>query len=537
MKNHFLHNNCCKNIFTALLFLVTLQLSPALHAQLAAGKSKFLGNVIGASAPSNFNTYWNQVSPENSGKWGSVEATRDVMNWGQLQTAYNYAKSRSYKFKQHTLVWGSQFPSWLTSLSQADQRAEIIEWYQAVAQTFPNLDFIDVVNEPIKTACPFKNALGGNGTTGWDWVIESFRLARQYFPNAKLLINEYGTENDANARNQYITIINLLKARGYIDGIGVQSHYFNLDNMTASQMTTCLNAYAATGVDVYISELDITGGGSDAGQSSKYQELFPVMWNHASVKGITLWGYIVGQTWRTGTGLVNSNGTERPAMTWLKSFMAGTGGGGGGNRTITVRARGTNGTERVELRVNNTVVTAWTLTTTMQNYTATAGTGTIRVQFTNDATNRDVQVDYISTGTTTFQSENQSVNTALYANGRCGGGGNSEMMHCNGYIEYAGSSTSTRGIAETVALPQQTDLAAGVVFPNPSRGRSFDLSLMGLYGTTELQITDMNGRVVKRMRVNQQSRVTITLDVQPGIYMIRGVNGTFKFTRKVSIID
>jgi chitodextrinase len=40
-----------------------------------------------------------------------------------------------------------------------------------------------------------------------------------------------------------------------------------------------------------------------------------------------LWGYIVGQTWRDGTGIVNSNGTERQAMVWLKSYVAGTGGG------------------------------------------------------------------------------------------------------------------------------------------------------------------------------------------------------------------
>jgi hypothetical protein len=189
---------------------------------------------------------------------------------------------------------------------------------------------VDVVNEPIKTAISWKAALGGNGSTGWDWVITSFQLARTAFPNAKLLINEYGTENDSNARNQYKTIINLLKARGLIDGIGVQSHYFNLDNMTGAQMTTALNDYATLGLDVYISELDITGGGTDSGQLAKYQDLFPAIWNHSSVKGVTLWGYIVGQTWHTGTGLVNSNGTERPAMTWLKGFVSSSGGSGGG---------------------------------------------------------------------------------------------------------------------------------------------------------------------------------------------------------------
>lgn len=320
---------CGRSLALLLALGICVSLPMQATAQMAAGKSKFVGSAMGGSAPSNFATYWNQVTPENATKWGSVEGTRNVMNWGQAHVAYDYAVARGFKFKAHTLVWGAQYPGWITSLSQAQQRAEIEEWIRLVAQEFPQTWAVDVVNEPIKTPLPFKNALGGDGATGWDWVITSFQLARQYFPNAKLLINEYGTENDQNARNQYLNIINLLRARGLIDGIGVQAHYFNLDSMNASQMTTALNAYATTGLDVYISELDITGGGSDSGQLAKYQDLFPVMWNHNSVKGITLWGYIVGQTWRDGTGIVNSNGSERPAMTWLKGFVSGSGGGGG----------------------------------------------------------------------------------------------------------------------------------------------------------------------------------------------------------------
>jgi endo-1,4-beta-xylanase len=44
-------------------------------------------------------------------------------------------------------------------------------------------------------------------------------------------------------------------------------------------------------------------------------------WDHQSVKGITLWGYIVGSTWRTNIGIQQPSGTMRPAMTWLMSFL------------------------------------------------------------------------------------------------------------------------------------------------------------------------------------------------------------------------
>ncbi len=66
-----------------------------------------------------------------------------------------------------------------------------------VGQRYPEIDMIDVVNEPLNGHNPpdggsgranYKNALGGNGATGWDWVIRAFTLARQYLPNAKLII-------------------------------------------------------------------------------------------------------------------------------------------------------------------------------------------------------------------------------------------------------------------------------------------------------------------------------------------------------------
>ena len=64
----------------------------------------------------------------------------------------------------------------------------------------------------------------------------SFKLARQYFPNAELMLNDYSITNDGNATTNYITIINLLKERGLIDAIGDQAHAFSTTE--AAPMTT-----------------------------------------------------------------------------------------------------------------------------------------------------------------------------------------------------------------------------------------------------------------------------------------------------------
>jgi len=49
----------------------------------------------------------------------------------------------------------------------------------------------------------------------------------------------------------------------------------------------------------------------------------PIFWSHPGVKGITLWGYIQGDCWvdHPHTYLLLSNGTERPALQWLRTFM------------------------------------------------------------------------------------------------------------------------------------------------------------------------------------------------------------------------
>ena len=52
----------------------------------------FVGNITtNGAVRSDFIQYWNQITPENEGKWGQVEPTRDVYNWSGLDRAYNYA--------------------------------------------------------------------------------------------------------------------------------------------------------------------------------------------------------------------------------------------------------------------------------------------------------------------------------------------------------------------------------------------------------------------------------------------------------------
>jgi endo-1,4-beta-xylanase len=293
-------------------------------AQIANGKCKFLGNVIAASTPVDFNTYWNQVTPENAGKWGSVEATRDVMNWTQLDNAYNTAKNNNLPFRHHTLVWGQQQPTWLSALTAQEQKEEVEEWIKAFAERYPDTDFIDVVNEPLHAVPAYFEAIGGAGLTGWDWVVWTFEKARHYCPNAKLFLNDYNIINNTGATTSYLQIVNLLKSKNLIDGIGEQGHF--MESTPIATLKSNLDKLAETNLPIHISEFDIHLS-DDTQQKNKYEELFPVLWMHPGVYGITLWGYKQGQIWRENAYLIRANRTDRPAFTWLKSFVANSNGG------------------------------------------------------------------------------------------------------------------------------------------------------------------------------------------------------------------
>ncbi len=310
--------------FVIFLISILCLFPQTVFPQLAKGNGKFVGNIIhnGNSIHSDFSKYWDQVTPENAGKWGSVEYSQGAYSWSQLDHIYDYALSHGFPFKDHNLIWGQQQPSFMSTLDSAQQYQEIVNWIDSCGYRYPKAAFCDVVNEPIHTPPSYKNALGGNGSTGWDWVINAFKLARKYCsPNTKLLLNEYNIINSTANTEAYIKIIRLLNARGLIDGIGVQAHYFSVEGTSLSLMKRNLDSLAATGLPIYISEFDINEQ-SDATQLNEYQTIFPLLYEYPDVKGITLWGYTEYETWKPYTYLVTDRLVERPALQWLKNYLA-----------------------------------------------------------------------------------------------------------------------------------------------------------------------------------------------------------------------
>ncbi len=169
---------------------------------------------------------------------------------------------------------------------------------------------------------------------------------------------------------------------------------------------------------------------------------------------------------------------------------------------FTLRARSTDGQGHVNLIIDNQVVANWILGASMNNYTANNidRNGDIKVEFDNDAADRDIQVDYLVVDNETRQAEDQAVNTGVWQNNDCGGS-YSEWLHCWGEIEFGatggGASCSPTSIIPYMQIAggsweqiSSTIIQSGDqvrLGPQPVHGGSWSWSGCGTSGSSREQ--------------------------------------------------
>ena len=130
------------------------------------------------------------------------------------------------------------------------------------------------------------------------FVINAFTYARKYAPSGcKLYLNDYNEYIPAKT-NDLVSMATKLKQLGVIDGIGMQSH-LDVGYPSASVYATALEKFLATGLEVQITELDITTNNFDA-QASLYKEIFSLAVKHADkIPAVTVWGTHDSISWRS----------------------------------------------------------------------------------------------------------------------------------------------------------------------------------------------------------------------------------------------
>jgi endo-1,4-beta-xylanase len=285
---------------------------------------KFVGNITTGNGSvdygeKTYSKYWDQITPENAGKWGSVQSTpTSDFNWKTLDAIYDYTQKNNIVFKQHAFIWGVQQPS---GTPTADQ---VKTWMKEFCNRYPATRVIDVVNEPPPHTTPnYVNNMGGGTNGDWKWIANAFTWAREACPNAVLVLNDFNDIEWSADNQRMIDIVKKLKAQNApIDAIGAQSH--DLDHASVSSntvMSLIKKLHEDTGLPIYITEMDIDTS-DDAKQLSLYKTYMPFFLETEWVHGVTIWGWHYGRTWNQApnSGLIR-DGKFRSAMTWLMETL------------------------------------------------------------------------------------------------------------------------------------------------------------------------------------------------------------------------
>ncbi|MEY9876779.1 endo-1,4-beta-xylanase [Streptacidiphilus sp. MAP12-33] len=302
----------------------------------AAGSGRYFGTAA-ASGRLGDSTYssildreFNMITPENEMKWDTTEPSRGSFNFAPADAIVSHAAAHGQRMRGHTLVWHSQLPGWVSSITDASTLRRVMDNHITTEMSHykGKIYAWDVVNEAFSDdgsgrhrSSVFQNVLGDG------FIEEAFRTARNADPSAKLCYNDYNIENWSDAKTQGVyRMVKDFKSRGVpIDCVGFQSH-FGAGGPPASFQTTLSN-FAALGVDVQITELDIAQA-SPTAYTSAVQDCL----NVARCTGITVWGIRDSDSWRTGENplLFDGSGNKKPAYTAVLNALGSSGGTGGG---------------------------------------------------------------------------------------------------------------------------------------------------------------------------------------------------------------
>jgi endo-1,4-beta-xylanase len=268
---------------------------------------------------------------ENEMKWRYWEnASNTVKNTRLTQVAW--MRNNGMDVRGHVLAWGDQ-STWPNDFAASDSLEFLKQRIEGHIKALAGRQGVrgvlrewDVLNEPVNVLHLRDKFRGRPGyPTGEEIYDEIFRWAHEADPDAKLYINEYNTVNGAgtswgnSVRDRYLTLIRRLIDNGVpINGIGLQGHVSPTHAPSMPNLLVALDAYAATGLRIAITEYDYTDPScaikANEQMAANYlRDFLTMIYSHRSVDSFTMWGFWDQAHWRCDSPMYRENWTLKPS--------------------------------------------------------------------------------------------------------------------------------------------------------------------------------------------------------------------------------
>jgi endo-1,4-beta-xylanase len=309
----------------------------------------------------NIKTHYDILTPENCMKPEPTHPTQDTYNFTTSDTLVEWCEQNGVKVWGHTLAWHSQTAPWFfqedpsktvevtRNWNRNGPRPSMAEfWRSRIAGPLASRE---VAMERLKNHIMTVAGRYKGHITGWDvfnesiadsgdWTTENlrtfswyqvvgsdvlnmaFKWAHEADPDAKLYYNDYNieqgaVENTGKHASSMFLLKRLIAEGAPIDGVGIQGHW-HLDTDLKDVEQAIIN-YASLGLQVAITELDVTATGENSGafgfgrkaepippenyekQAEVYKALFEIFMRHSdAISRVTFWGISDRRSWRWG---------------------------------------------------------------------------------------------------------------------------------------------------------------------------------------------------------------------------------------------
>lgn len=275
---------------------------------------------------------FNSITPENDMKWEQIHPHQEGFNFNISDAFVALGQKNDMNIVGHTLVWHSQLAPWMNDVTDSTEMSHHIKTHinTIVGRYKGKIHTWDVVNEALNEDGTLRESHFYKVMNGESYIEQAFILAAKADPNAILVYNDYNLWKPEK-RQGVIRLVKNLKSKGIkIDAVGMQAHW-SLIGPSIKDIEDSIIAYSKLGVEVMITELDVTalpnpwdlngaaveqnyeryegdpkfnpypdGLTSEAIEQTnkRFKEIFELFLKHQDkISRVTFWGVNDGQSW------------------------------------------------------------------------------------------------------------------------------------------------------------------------------------------------------------------------------------------------